>query len=121
MSQEEFEALVAEALESLPPEISQMLENVAVVVQQWPTRRQLQDHALADRYELLGLYEGTPLTQRDTGYGMVLPDKITIFKAPLEAMCQSKESLVEEIRNTVVHELAHHFGIEDKELQELGY
>ena len=117
----EFEELVSNALDDLPPTILEMLENVSVVVQEFPTREQMRANGLSSRYGLLGLYEGTPLTERGSGYGMVLPDKITIFKGPLEAVSASQEALAQEVRDTVVHELAHHFGIGDQELEEMGY
>ena len=117
----DFEELVSEALDGLPASILEMLENVSVVVQEFPTREQILANGLSGKYDLLGLYEGTPLTERGSGYGMVLPDKITIFKGPLEAVSESGEVLEREVRDTVVHELAHHFGISDEELEELGY
>jgi len=112
---------VAEALDGLPPAVHGMLQNVAIVIQEWPTRRQMREQGVGDRYDLLGLYEGTPIAERDSTYGMVLPDKITIFKGPLEAMCPSRESLAQEVRKTVVHELAHHLGMDDEELASLHY
>ena len=117
----EFEELVSDALESLPLSIQQMLENVTVVGQEWPTYEQLLAQGISDPYGLLGLYEGTPQIDRGTDYNMVLPDKITIFKSPLEAICESLETLAKEVRDTVVHELAHHFGISDEQLDDMGH
>ena len=116
----DFEELVSQALADLPEPILEMLENVAVIVAEFPTREQMQANGIRDRYELLGLYEGIPLTERHSSYGMVLPDKITIFKGPLEAQAETSAALAEEVRQTVIHELAHHFGISDEELEEMG-
>ena len=121
MRRREFEKLVSDALEGLPPAIQGMLENVAVLVQLWPTREQLRANGMRRRDELLGLYEGTPLTERGSGYGMVPPDRVTIFQGPLEALVDSQERLAKEVRDTVVHELAHHFGISDEDLERVGY
>ena len=120
MTREEFEEVVSRALEDLPQEIQEAMENVAVVVRKWPTRQQLHGNDVRSRYHLLGLYEGVPQTARDTGYGMVLPDRITIFQRPLERFYPNPEHLAKEIRNTVVHEVAHHFGISDERLHEMG-
>ncbi len=116
----DFEDLVSNALDDLPKAIVDVLENISVVVAQFPTREQIRANGLSTKYDLLGLYEGTPLTERGSGYGMVLPDKITIFKGPLEAACSSDEELAQEVRETVVHELAHHVGISDEDLDEMG-
>jgi predicted Zn-dependent protease with MMP-like domain len=115
-----FESLVAEALDSLPPDIQEKLENVEVVVESRPSLVQLQRLDLRPGHTLFGLYEGVPLTKRTSGYSMVLPDKITIFRQPIEAHCQTDEQVKQVVRRTVLHELAHHFGISDERLRELG-
>ena len=112
VSREQFEELVSEALDTLPPALARLLENVVVVVE---------DDAPADDPDLLGLYSGIPLTERGTWYAGVLPDRITIFRLPTLAMCETVEDVVEEVEITVVHEIAHHFGIDDDRLHELGY
>ncbi len=112
VSREQFEELVAEALDTLPPELARLLDNVVVVVE---------DEAPEDDPDLLGLYSGIPLTERGTWYAGVLPDRITIFRLPTLAMCETVEDVVEEVEITVVHEIAHHFGIDDDRLHELGY
>ena len=112
VSRAEFEKLVGEALDSVPAELAELVRNVAVVVE---------DHAPADDPELLGLYEGTPITERDSWYGGVLPDTITIFRLPTLAMCADADEVRAEVEITVVHEIAHHFGIDDERLHELGY
>jgi predicted Zn-dependent protease with MMP-like domain len=109
---EEFEDLVGEALDTIPTRLAKAMDNVVVVVEDEPP---------PDQPDLLGLYEGVPLTERDTGYAGFLPDRITIFRLPILARCRSHDEVVEEVRITVVHEIAHHFGIDDHELDELGY
>ena len=120
LSRVAFENLVVEVLESLPEDIAEYLENVDVVVADWPTRAQLQRVGLAPGQTLLGLYEGIPLTQRGAHYGLVLPDKITIFRGPLQAVARSEDDLRSRVRRTILHELAHHFGISDVRLRQLG-
>jgi predicted Zn-dependent protease with MMP-like domain len=108
----EFDELVAEALDLLPEELADLLNNVVVVVEDEPPP--------GDPH-LLGLYDGIPLTERDRWYSGVLPDRISIFRRPLLAMCLDREEVVEQVRITVLHEIAHHFGISDERLEELGY
>ena len=112
VSTEEFEGLVAEALDTLPAEITIYMDNVVVLVEQ---------DAPADDPELLGLYVGVPLTERGVGYAGSLPDQIFIYRRPLLEFCRTRQEVVEEVRITVVHEIAHHFGIDDRRLHELGY
>ena len=115
----DFYELVERALEGLPPELSELLDNVAIVVDEWPD---YSTPLIADDPDdtFYGLYEGVPLTQRGAGYSGLLPDKITIFRGPLERDFPQEE-LEEEIRITVVHEIAHHFGIDEERLEELGW
>jgi predicted Zn-dependent protease with MMP-like domain len=113
MSREEFEGAVADALDGVPPELARLMNNVVVLVE---------DEAPPDDPDLLGLYEGTPLTERDAWWATgSLPDRITIFRRPTLAVCESSEDVAEEVRITVVHEIAHHFGIDDERLHELGW
>jgi predicted Zn-dependent protease with MMP-like domain len=112
MTREEFEELVAEALDRIPSELTRLMDNVAVFVE---------DEPAADDSELLGIYEGIPLTERGEWYAGVLPDRIIIYRGPTLRMCASREEVVEETEITVVHEIAHHFGIDDERLHELGY
>jgi predicted Zn-dependent protease with MMP-like domain len=115
----DFYELVERALEGLPPELSALLENLAIVVDEWPD---YSTPLVADDPEdtLYGLYEGVPLTERGWGYSGVLPDKITIFRGPLERDFEPDE-LEEQVRITVVHEIAHYFGFDEDRLEELGY
>lgn len=110
VSPERFEQLVADALDSLPEDLGRLMDNVWVTVED--------EHPEED---LLGLYDGVPLTQRGEYGGLVMPDRITIFRLPICAMCESEEEVVETVRDTVVHEVAHHFGIDDDRLAELGW
>ena len=120
MERERFEQLVAEALESLPQEFQEKLENVAVLVQDWPTPEQLASVGSKHRGDLLGLYEGIPLTRGGKRHAMVLPDKITIFQKPIEMVYRSDRGVMRGIVETVRHEIAHHFGISDKRLTEMA-
>jgi predicted Zn-dependent protease with MMP-like domain len=108
---ERFEELVGEALDGIPHDLGRLMDNVAVFVR---------DGSPGSR--LLGRYDGIPLTERDRGYeGMVLPDRITIFRLPILAMCRTEAEVVQQVRITVVHEVGHHFGIDDDRLHELGW
>ncbi len=109
---QEFEVLVAEALDTIPAELARLMDNVVVVIE---------DLAPVEDPELLGLYSGTPLTERGTWYAGSLPDRITIFRLPTLQICETIDEVVEEVRITVVHEIAHHFGIDDDRLHELGW
>ena len=115
----DFYELVERALEGLPPELSRLLDNVAIVVDDWPEySTPLVSGGPEDT--LYGLYEGVPLTERGAGYFGVLPDKVTIFRGPLERDF-AKDELEEQVRITVVHEIAHYFGFEEARLEELGW
>ena len=116
-----FERLVEAAVSGLPQAIHAFLDNVVFTVEDAPTAEQLANHSGPPDNTLFGLYEGTPRTERTSGYGMVLPDKITLFRKPLEEACPTKHDLIGEIRTTIVHEIAHHFGIDDDRLTELGW
>ena len=120
MDRARFEHLVAEAIESLPDDFKEKLDNVAVVVEDAPTPREARRFGRGGRL-LLGLYEGQPLTRRDSRYGMVFPDKITIYQSNVEAIGRDDAEIREQVRQTVLHEIAHHFGIDDERLHELGY
>ena len=112
MEPERFDELVALALDEIPPELTAVMDNVVVLVEDEPP---------ADDPDLLGLYDGIALTERDSSYTMVTPDRIFIYRGPLTRMCESEEEVVEEVRITVVHEIAHHFGIDDDRLHDLGW
>lgn len=109
MSQEDFEELVGEALDQIPEELGRLMQNVVVLV----------EDQSRDGRNLLGLYYGVPLTERGTGYAGMLPDTIHIYRLPILRMCSTPEDVVDEVYHTVVHEVAHHFGISDERLHEL--
>jgi len=119
MDRATFQGLVAQAVDSLPEEFRTRLENIAVVVEDWPSKVQLSDTGLKRGQTLLGLYEGVPLTKRGSHYGLVPPDKITIFQQPIEARCRNDIDIIAEIEKVVRHEIAHHFGIGDARLNQL--
>ena len=123
LSDEEFESAVADAMDAIPEDLAEQMDNVVVLVVDEPEPEMLTeaDYDGTGRPTLLGLYDGVPLTERDAGWSLVLPDRILIFKGPLERWCMSREELVEEITVTVLHEVAHHFGIDDARLHELGW
>lgn len=119
MTQEAFEEAVAEALDLIPVELTEQMDNVVVLVEDEPTAEQLEG---GEDEDLLGIYEGTPLTERDSWWAAgSLPDRITIFRGPTLRLCESAEEVVEEVAITVVHEVAHHFGIDDARLHDLGW
>jgi len=111
-----FEKLVEEALDSLPKEFAEKLKNVAVVIEDFPTHQKLQQLGLPPWGLLFGLYEGVPQTKRGIYYSSP-PDKITIFKNSIEKVAQTKEQIKAQVKSTVIHEIGHHFGLSDKELQ----
>lgn len=119
MELEHFEELVRRALDTVPPEIAERMDNVDVEVQDWPTSRQLTSARVPSGATLLGLYQGIPLTKRTSGYAMVPPDRITIFQGPIERTARNDDDLVDRVRDVVVHEVAHHFGISDARLSEI--
>jgi predicted Zn-dependent protease with MMP-like domain len=111
MSRERFEELVSDALDLIPPDLARGMDNVVVLV----------EDRHPDEPDLLGLYEGTALTERDSAYAGSLPDAITIYRGALLEICDSDADVVEEVAVTVIHEIAHHFGIDDDRLHELGW
>jgi predicted Zn-dependent protease with MMP-like domain len=111
MSRARFEELVADALDEVPEEFLRLMDNVVVLVEDEPE----------DGSDILGLYEGYALTERGWHYGGVLPDRITIYRLPTLAICDTEDDVVDEVATTVVHEIAHHFGIDDDRLHELGW
>lgn len=123
LSPEDFEAAVDDALDAIPEDLASCMDNVVVLVEEEPDAGLLteEDYDEDGLPTLLGLYDGVPLTERDEGWTLVLPDRILIFKGPLERWCRTREELVDEITVTVLHEVGHHFGIPDERLHELGW
>ena len=120
MDSQKFEQLVIKAIDDLPNEFHDRLENIIVVVVDRPTSDQLEVLGRKHNETLLGLYEGVPLTKRGRHYGFVTPDKITIFQKPIEAICKNEMQVIAEVKRVVLHEIAHHFGISDTRLRQLG-
>jgi len=119
VTSEEFNQYASEAVDSLPKQYLDHLNNVAIVVEDEPTPEQRQKLHLVNGVTLFGLYEGIPLTNRGSNYSLVLPDKITIFKLPIEASCSSLDELKEQIKRTLWHEIAHHYGLGHDRIHEL--
>lgn len=119
MERQEFDTLVFRAIEALPAEFKSKLENVDILVEDWPSPQQIRKLRLRSKVQLLGLYEGVPQTRRGSSYNLVLPDRITIFQKPIEAMCRSNKEIETEIGRVVRHEIAHHFGIGDATLYKI--
>jgi predicted Zn-dependent protease with MMP-like domain len=129
LPQAKFEELVDDALDDLPPFFHEQMKNIAVVAAGWPSRSLLRRLGVPPGETLLGLYEGVPLTERTHGYNLVSPDLITLFQGPIEVEAAAaageeglsfEESMRRQVRHTVIHEIAHHFGISDNRLRQLG-
>ena len=119
MQKERFETFVDRVIDNLPPEFQSKLDNVDVIVEDWPNPAQLRQAGLSHRGQLLGLYHGVPQTQRTRGYGMVLPDKISIFQKSIEAQCRTAEEVEVRIGEVVRHEIAHHFGTDERTIRKI--
>jgi predicted Zn-dependent protease with MMP-like domain len=117
---EHFEELVAQAVEELPDLFFDRLENVAIVVEDWPDHNALASVGVKSRTDLLGLYHGIPHTERTSGYNLVMPDKISIYRRPILMRCHTDDEVCEMVGRVVRHEIAHHFGIDDDRLIEIG-
>lgn len=121
LSHEQFEKLVLEALTMLPPFIQEQISNVEVLVETWPSADTLREMGMGPGDLLLGLYHGIPLTERTSAYQLVTPDTITLYQGPIEQVAgRNPNRIRDQVRHTVIHEFAHHFGISDDRLRELG-
>jgi len=120
MEIEKFNELVDRAIKDLPQEFLERLENIDILVADYPSTTQLRKGHVGAGNTLLGLYEGIPQTKRTSGYTMALPDKITIFQRTIEAQCRDETEIIAAVERVVRHEIAHHFGISDERLRELG-
>lgn len=116
----EFERLVAEAYDGLPAAFKEKIENVAIIVEDWPDRRTMKLAGVQRPSDLLGLYHGVPLTERTHDYGSVAPDKISIYRYPIVMQTSSVSGLHDLVRRVLLHEIAHYFGVDDDRLHELG-
>jgi len=120
VEKEAFRQLVAAAIDGLPEEIQQAMDNVDVVIEDWADRATLRRAGLRHPAQLLGFYHGVPQTKRTRGYNLVLPDKISIYRRPIEMRARTPEELGAIVQRVVRHEIAHHFGIDDTRLKEIG-
>ncbi len=123
LTDEEFEAAVQDAIDSIPDEFLDELENVAIIIADEPEEEDFEgDGYFTEEGDLLGLYDGMSLTERDGGYGVGdYPDTITVFKGPHERLEGGRDEIVEEVRKTVVHEIAHYFGLDEDQVDDMGY
>jgi predicted Zn-dependent protease with MMP-like domain len=120
MSRDEFRALVEEALREIPRRFRAAMKNVAVVVEDEPPRYVLEEMEMdPDEESLFGLYQGTPLTERNWGYGNALPDRISIYQRPIEEACEDDDEIRDCIAETVIHEFGHYFGMSEEEIEEI--
>jgi predicted Zn-dependent protease with MMP-like domain len=120
MPREQFEKLVVQAVDDLPPFFQLKMSNIEILLQPWPTSSELRSAGVPSGHTLLGLYTGVPLTERTSYYGAVPPDTITLYQGPIEEAAGSPDEIGQVVRDTVIHEIAHHFGISDERLRELG-
>lgn len=119
MRRARFRRLVQRALDEIPEELAERMDNVVILLRNQPTSEELESLGLGPRQTLLGLYVGRPLTDRGW-YGETLPDRIMIYQQPIESICRTEEEVVDQVRETVLHEVAHHFGIDDDRLDQIG-
>lgn len=117
---QDFEGLVAQALDDLPEVFRERLENVEIVVEEWPDRQTLRVAGVNQPADLLGFYHGIPLTERSQGYNLVLPDRISIYRRPILMQCRTREEVRAMVQHVVRHEIAHYFGLDDDRLREIG-
>ena len=119
VTEEEFEELVTEAISSLPKKFKEKMENIVVVIESLPSQELLREMRIKSPYGLLGLYRGVPYPRRGIWYRNVMPDKIIIFKKPIEVRCRNKEDIKESVRRVVVHEIGHYFGLGEADLRKI--
>jgi predicted Zn-dependent protease with MMP-like domain len=119
VSEEEFEGLVAEAINSLPENFKEKMENIAIAIEDLPSHELLIEMKIKSPYGLLGLYRGVPYPRRGIWYRNVLPDKIIIFKKPIEVRCRNREDIKESVRRVVIHEIGHYFGLNEADLRKI--
>ncbi len=119
VTEEEFEELVTEAMSSLRKKFKEKMENIVVVIESLPSQELLREMRIKSPYGLLGLYRGVPYPRRGIWYRNVMPDKIIIFKKPIEARCRNKEDIKESVRRVVVHEIGHYFGLGEADLRKI--
>ncbi len=123
MENEKFQELAEVALEQLPDKFKSLISNTVIVIEDYPDAEIVQKMNLRSRHQLLGLYQGVPMTRRNTSYGMyaVAPDKISLYQKNIEAQCRSEAEIGEKVLEVLVHEIGHHFGMSEKDLREAGF
>jgi predicted Zn-dependent protease with MMP-like domain len=119
MNRDEFEALVAEAVRSIPRRFRDAMQNIAIVIEDEPSLETLDDVGIEPPDTLLGLYQGTPLTERQWAHGNVLPDKITLYQGPIEDESEDRDDVIVAIGETLIHEVGHYFGLSEEEIEEI--
>jgi predicted Zn-dependent protease with MMP-like domain len=119
MNRNEFQALVAEAVQTIPQKFRDAMQNIAIVIEDEPALETLQEVGIEPPDTLLGLYQGTPLTERQWAHGNILPDKITLYQFPIEDESEDEEELVVAIGETLIHEVGHYFGLSEEEIEEI--
>ena len=121
VSEEEFQNYMEKALEAIPEAFSSKMDNIVFIIEPYPSENDLSRLGLNDRRQLLGLYSGIPYTRRDTGYMGTMPDRIILFQKNIESLCRTEEQLVDKIKEVVIHEVAHYFGMDDEEIRNAGF
>ncbi len=121
LSDEEFELVVDEAIQSIPEGFHRFMEDIVVDIEDMPDEATCRHMRVRDPRSLLGVYHGTPLTQRHVEDPFRYPERIVIYKANIERMCKTRNRMIDQIRRTVLHEVGHHFGLDERQLRELGY
>lgn len=121
VSEEEFQEIMETSMESIPDAFKEKLDNIVFIIEDYPSNSDLSRLGMTDRRQLLGLYSGVPYTHRNTWYAGTMPDRIILFKKNIEALCGTKEDLSKKIKEVVIHEIAHYFGMTDKEIRKAGY
>jgi len=121
VSEEEFHHMMDRAIEEIPPGFKEKIENLAFISEPYPSESDMERLNLKSKYSLLGLYSGVPYTHRSTWYSSVLPDRIILFQRNIESFCSNREELIEKIKEVIIHEVAHYFGMDEDEIREAGY
>lgn len=121
MTEKRFRQLAADALDSLPEKFRRAMENIAIVIEDWPDEQTLRETGLQSKLDLFGLYQGTPLPERANGEAGMLPDVITLYRRPIEQRSRNDAEIRRQIAKTLLHEIGHYFGLDEDRLTELGY
>lgn len=121
VTEEEFQEYMESALESIPQNFKSKFENIVFIIEPYPSEHDLERLSLINKNDLLGLYSGIPYTHRNTWYAGASPDRIILFQKNIESLCRTKEQLISKIREVVIHEIAHYFGMSESEIRKAGY